>query len=89
MKRLLILMLVLVAGTDAFATNGTRMIGFNAQTVGRGGTAIGLFDTPSLMMTNPAGIASLEGSSLDLQVSLLVPRVAFTNSVNNAVRRYS
>jgi long-chain fatty acid transport protein len=71
------------------ATNGIRMIGFNALTVGRGGAAIGTFDNPSLMMSNPAGIAFLKGPSLDLQMSLLVPRIAFTNSVNNEVGRDS
>ena len=48
----------LFAGS-AFATNGTRVVGFNAKTIGRGGTTIGLFDSPVLMMTNPAGISFL------------------------------
>lgn len=74
---------VLIFTSAMQATNGTRMIGFDARTAGRGGAAIGLFDTPSLMMANPAGIAFLPGRSLDLQFSLLAPRLAFSNGVNN------
>jgi long-chain fatty acid transport protein len=66
----------------AFCTNGTRMVGFNALSVGRGGTGIGVFDSPSLMMTNPAGIAFLSGSMLDGDFSLMVPGLRFSNDVN-------
>lgn len=57
----------------SFATNGTRMIGFNAKTVGRGGTSVGIFDSPSLMMSNPAGIGFLNGIIVDGNFSLMVP----------------
>ena len=84
MKRFLSLagILILVASTLQ-ATNGTRMIGFNALTIGRGGTTFGLFDSPSLMMTNPAGISFLGSSTLDVNVSLMAPAVYFSNALNN------
>jgi long-chain fatty acid transport protein len=73
-------MLVSVAG----ATDGTRMIGFNAKTVGRGGASIGVFDNPTLMMTNPAGISFLAHNALDVNLSLMVPAVHFQNGLNDA-----
>jgi long-chain fatty acid transport protein len=70
---------------SALATNGTRVVGFNAKTIGRGGTTIGLFDSPMLMMTNPAGISFLKGSSIDANFSLMVPSMKFTNVLNTDV----
>ena len=78
------LALALIAGS-AFSTNGVRVVGFNAKTIGRGGTTIGVFDSPMLMMTNPAGISFLQGSSIDANFSLMVPSLKFTNGLNNAV----
>jgi long-chain fatty acid transport protein len=89
MKRLTQLMalvtLFLLVST-ALATNGTRMVGFNALSVGRGGTGTGVFDSPALMMTNPAGISFLHGSMLDGDFSLMVPALKFTNSINTETR---
>ena len=85
MKRIgMILLLASLAGS-AFSTNGTRIVGFNAKTIGRGGTTIGLFDSPMLMMTNPAGISFLNGSSIDANFSLMVPSLKFTNILNSNV----
>jgi long-chain fatty acid transport protein len=75
----------LLAFSTLHATNGTRMIGFNALTSGRGGTAIGTFDSPSLMMTNPAGIAFIPEREIDLHFALMIPRLEFRNGLNNAV----
>ena len=68
---------------SAFATHGTRMVGFNAKTVGRGGTGFGIFDSPALMMTNPAGIAFLDAPAIDGNFSLMVPDLHFTNTLNS------
>ena len=83
MKRILymIALLPLVVCTT-FATHGTRMVGFNAKSVGRGGTSFGIFDSPSLMMTNPAGIAFLDAPAIDGDFSLMVPGLHFTNTLN-------
>lgn len=90
MQRILTGCVLLLALTcTAAATNGTRMIGFDARSIGRGGAAIGFFDNTSLMMTNPAGLVFLSAPALDLQAGLLVPRIAFENAVNTAEGRTS
>jgi long-chain fatty acid transport protein len=75
--------LVAFLTTNLFAQNGTRMIGFNAKTVGRAGTGIGIFDNPDLMMTNPAGLSFLKSSMLDVSFSLMAPSLHFDNAINN------
>lgn len=78
-----ILMLVLLTSV-AFAQTGTRLVGFNAKSMGRGGVSIGTFDSPELMMTNPAGISFLNNSSLDVNLSLMFPSLHFKNTLNDA-----
>lgn len=82
-KHILLLAALSFVATLAFATNGTRMIGFDVRAIGRGGTSIGIFDNASLMFTNPAGISFLNESRLDGNFSLMVPGLNFTNSINN------
>lgn len=65
------------------AQTGTRMIDFNARSLGRGGTSIGTFDSPALMMTNPAGISFLKNSMLDANLSLMLPSLHFKNDLND------
>jgi len=84
MKRLFVLAVSVLMATSAYATHGTRMVGYNAKTIGRGGTSIGLFDSPSMMMTNPAGLSFMHGSVLDANFSLMVPTLRFTNGLNDA-----
>jgi long-chain fatty acid transport protein len=85
MKRsLIVFALSLLVAASSFATNGTRMIGFDAKSIGRGGTSIGFFDNSSLIFTNPAGISFLNGTRLDADFSLMVPGVKFQNSINDA-----
>lgn len=74
---------LILTAASAFATHGTRMVGFNAKTVGRGGTGFSVFDNSALMMTNPAGIAFLNHRSLDGNFSLMIPDLHFTNSIND------
>ncbi len=85
MKKNIILTVIisLLSTTILFAQNGTRLIGFDAVTTGRGGTATGFFDNPSLMMNNPAGLAFLKSSQFDLSISLMAPTVNFANTINN------
>jgi long-chain fatty acid transport protein len=78
------LILFTLLTSTAFATNGIRMMGFNPVSTGRGGATLGFFDHPSVMMSNPAGLSFLHGSSLDLNFSLMVPSLKFTNSLNSA-----
>jgi long-chain fatty acid transport protein len=83
-KHLHTLVVLSLLATFAFATNGTRMIGFDVKAIGRGGSSIGFFDNASLMFSNPAGISFLNESRLDGNFSLMVPGLKFTNGLNNA-----
>ena len=84
MKRSLIpIILLFIFSTFLYAQDGTRMIGFNAQSMGRGGASIGTFDSPELMMSNPAGISFLNRSMLDVNISLMFPTVHFKNGLND------
>ncbi|MBI5474664.1 MAG: outer membrane protein transport protein [Ignavibacteriae bacterium] len=85
MKRFLfVFTLIAIALSSSFATNGTRMIGFDAKTVGRGGSSIGFFDNTSLLFSNPAGISFIQGTQLDAAFSLMVPGIKFANGLNQS-----
>ena len=84
MKRLINLFFLLALFSSlSLGQNGTRMIGFDAKSLGRGGTSIGTFDSPELMMTNPAGISFLNESTLNLNLSAMYPSLHFKNSLND------
>lgn len=74
---------VLLSSVVAYSQNGTRLIGFDAVTSGRGGTATGFFDNPSLIMNNPAGLSFLKSSQADLSISVMAPTLHFKNGINN------
>jgi long-chain fatty acid transport protein len=84
MRKLTLIIVLLVAATAAIAQNGTRLIGYEASSMGRAGTTIGVFDTYELMMTNPAGLSFLEKSSVNVDFSIMSPKVHFQNSLNDA-----
>ncbi len=84
MKHYFVVAIVAVLAANAFATDGIRMVGFNAKTIGRGGTTLGLFDNASLMMTNPSCMSYMSGSIIYANFSLMVPSLHFTNSLNDA-----
>lgn len=86
MKKILftVLLLLLLSITSLYSQNGTRLIGYDAKTIGRGGTTIGLFDSPYLMMTNPAGISFLNSTVLDVDFSMMLPALKFSNTINDA-----
>lgn len=83
MKKLYIVLFILFLSASVFGQNGTKLIGYDALSMGRGGTTIGIFDSPELMMTNPAGISFLQKSTLAGNFSLMAPTTGFTNSINN------
>ncbi len=84
MKKIILLVLSLMIITDQNAQNGTRLIGFDAKTTGRGGVSTGFFDSPSLMMTNPAGLSFLKENMFTADFSMMIPKLKFENSINNA-----
>lgn len=82
--RKLTLFIAFLFALGANAQNGTKMIGFDAMSMGRAGTSIGVFDSYELMMTNPAGLSFLEKSSVNVNFSLMSPKVHFQNTLNDA-----
>jgi long-chain fatty acid transport protein len=82
-KQLHLVILFVLFVFTGWSQNGTRLIGYDAVTIGRGGTATGFFDNPSLMMNNPAGLSFLKTSQADLSFSLMAPNVHFQNTINN------
>ncbi|MBN1634398.1 MAG: outer membrane protein transport protein [Ignavibacteria bacterium] len=86
MKKYNIILFILFISTSVFAQNGTKLIGYDALSMGRGGTSIGIFDTPELMMTNPAGISFLQKSTIAGNFSFMAPQTGFSNSINNDVQ---
>jgi len=79
-----LLFVIILFVSSIYAQTGTRLVDYNAQSVGRGGTSIGVFDGTDLMMTNPAGISFLDKSVLDADFSLMAPSLHFSNSLNDA-----
>lgn len=84
MKRKILLFIAVVFSASVFAQSGTIMISNDAQSAGRAGTSIGLFDSYELMMTNPAGLSFLKNSSININVSLMQSKTHFKNSINDA-----
>ena len=83
-KTVFLLLSLALFSESASASDGTRMISFSTKMIGRGGTSIGLFDSPALMMTNPAGISFMQRDALEVNCSLLVPSLHFQNGLNDA-----
>lgn len=79
-----LMLLSLFISVGSYAQNGTKLIGFDAVTSGRGGVSTAMFDNPSLMMNNPAGLSFLKQSQLDASVSIMSPSVYFKNGINDA-----
>jgi len=84
MKRLFLFLALIVFVSTASAQNGTRLIGFDAKSMGRGGTSVGYFDGTELMMTNPGGISFLPNSAINADFSLMLPSLKFQNALNTA-----
>lgn len=76
--------ILLIPSLNGFSQNGTKLIGYDAVTSGRGGTSTGTFDNPSLMVNNPAGISFLKSSQMDISFSLMAPSVYFKNNLNDS-----
>lgn len=84
MKKFVLVVAFLLGAVMVFAQNGTKLIGYDAKTSGRGGTGTGIFDANSLIMTNPAGLCFVKEPGLELGISLMAPKVHYNNSINNA-----
>jgi len=63
----------------AFPQSGTRSIDYSARSFGRGGTAIGFFDGPALIMSNPAGLSFLKNTAINGNAIVMLPGMHFKN----------
>lgn len=75
--------LLILLSTLVFSQTGTRLVDYNAKSLGRGGTSIGYFDGTNLILTNPAGISFMKTSAIDVNFSVMFPTVHFQNGLNN------
>lgn len=75
---------LMFAGFTLSAQNGTKLLGTDAATIGRGGTSTGTFDNPSLISNNPAGLSFLEAPQLDISATIMTPKLSFKNDINDA-----
>jgi long-chain fatty acid transport protein len=57
----------------AFSGNGLNMVGFGAESVGMGGADLAVARDTTAMNTNPAGIAQIPRSALDLYNAVAYP----------------
>ena len=73
-KSLILSILMLLAVSNAFATNGMRMIGFGPVQDSMGGASVGVNLDAASVLTNPAGIQAL-GGRVDFGASYFVPTV--------------
>ncbi|MBW2646044.1 MAG: outer membrane protein transport protein [Deltaproteobacteria bacterium] len=67
-----------LSSTNAWAfIDFVRIIGYNADSLGRGGTSIAVGDGPSDMNVNPAVISKVQGNSLETNLFILVPTLDY------------
>ncbi|MCE1164643.1 MAG: outer membrane protein transport protein [Bacteroidetes bacterium] len=76
--------LLIVSVSHVYSQNGIRAVDYNTRSVGRGGTEIGFFDSPSLMITNPAGMSFIQKPVLDANTIFMVPVPHFKNYTKDA-----
>lgn len=55
----------------AYSSNGLNLIGFGAESIGMGGADLAVARDTSAMNTNPAGLASISGSRMDMSGAVM------------------
>ncbi len=78
-RLLLVLSLILLILSPAWANNGMQNIGFGAQMVGRGGADVAFGDSPLSLTTNPANLLNLKGDQLLVGFMAMKPFYGFKN----------
>ena len=82
-KALIAAMLMLFIAKFTLAQDGTKFIGYDAKTLGRGGTVTGFFNNNTVLQTNPAGMSFLKSSGFEVGGSAILPKAGFKNSIND------
>jgi long-subunit fatty acid transport protein len=80
---LIVLLMVVVFASVCDAQVGVRSLDYNTRSVGRGATGIGFFDSPSLILSNPAGLTFIKESQINANAIFMVPPPSFKNYTNN------
>jgi len=83
MKKLFLLLIAFIFTAGAYAQSGTIMLSNDAQSAGRAGTSIGVFNSYEVMMSNPAGLSFVNNSSVNLNLSVMRSRTYFKNTLND------
>lgn len=83
MNRFFLFITAFIFSVGAFAQSGAIMISNDAQSGGRAGTSIGVFNSYELMMSNPAGLAFVKNASINVGVSLMQSNLHFKNTLND------
>ncbi len=83
-KKALVAVLVgiLALPAVALATNGMYLVGYGAETVGRGGANLAISDRSLALNFNPAGISQLQGRHFTANLSVLAPSLEYENMIN-------
>lgn len=79
----IVLLMVVVFASVCEAQVGVRSLDYNTRSVGRGATGIGFFDSPSLILSNPAGLTFIKESQINANAIFMVPPPSFKNYTNN------
>ncbi len=83
MKKLFLSLISILFVAGAYAQSGTIMLSNDAQSAGRGGTSIGVFNSYELMMSNPAGLSFVKNSSININLSVMRSQTYFKNAIND------
>jgi long-chain fatty acid transport protein len=70
---MLLLVFLCLFPVCAFSGNGLNMTGFGTESIGMGGADLAVARDTTAMNTNPAGIAQIPGSALDLYNAVAYP----------------
>ncbi len=74
---------LLLAPSEARASNGAFPIATSARAAGRGGTDIAIGDDAFAIVTNPAGMTNAFGYRFDIMMNVRFTQVAYNNDFNN------
>ncbi len=79
------LVATLAAAGPAAASNGMYLVGYGAETAGRGGANLAISDRTLAFNFNPAGIAQLQGNHFSASLAVLAPSLRFENMINQPI----
>ncbi|HNX01663.1 MAG TPA: outer membrane protein transport protein, partial [Candidatus Cloacimonadota bacterium] len=79
-KALFIFLLMMFALSSALFAGGFALSGIGSKAIGLGGAFRGMADDPSSMYWNPAGLASMDQSSITVAGAMITPTMDFTST---------